>query len=156
MCEEGELSELSPKQAGPAIEDSGFRKMCVISVISVIRGCLACFLSLLRGYRAVLSRYKAPPGHVASKTVTKAQGKLAAFPRSRRLCSKISIGRSLPYAWNPLLPVTNGTICLPTHFVSAIVPFAIRRPLSSGRGWPGLSGDVAFIKLSKLLNQEDA
>ena len=40
--------------------------------------------------------------------------------------------------------------------LSAIVPFAIRRPLSSGPGWPGLSGDVAFLKLSKLLNQEDA
>jgi hypothetical protein len=24
------------------------------------------------------------------------------------------------------------------------------------RGWPGLPGDVAFLKLSKLLNQEDA
>ena len=64
--------------------------------------------------------------------------------------------RKLGLAWNPLLPVTNGTICLPTRFVSAIVPFATQRPLSSGRGWPGLSGDMAFLKLSKLLNQEDA
>jgi hypothetical protein len=65
-------------------------------------------------------------------------------------------GRTLPYAWNPLLPVTNGTTCLPARYVLAIVPFVIRRPLSFGRGWPGLSGDVAFLKLSKLLNQEDA
>jgi hypothetical protein len=28
--------------------------------------------------------------------------------------------------------------------------------VSSGPGWPGLSGGVAFPKLSKLLNQEDA
>jgi hypothetical protein len=42
MCEESELSELSPERAEPAIGDSGSRKMCVISVISVVRGCLAC------------------------------------------------------------------------------------------------------------------
>jgi hypothetical protein len=52
--------------------------------------------------------------------------------------------------------VTNGTISLPTRYVLAIVPFVIRRPWSSGLGWPGLSGVVAFPKLSKLLNQEDA
>jgi hypothetical protein len=39
MCEESELSELSPERAEPAIGDSGSRKMCVISVV---RGCLAC------------------------------------------------------------------------------------------------------------------
>ena len=78
------------------------------------------------------------------------------FPRRRRLCYKISRGRTLPYAWNPLIPVTNRTISLPTRYVLAIVPFVIRRPWSSGLGWPGLSGVVAFPKLSKLLNQEDA
>jgi len=49
MCEQSELSELSPERGEPAIVDSGSRKMCVISVISVIRGRLACSLSLLRG-----------------------------------------------------------------------------------------------------------
>ena len=65
-------------------------------------------------------------------------------------------GRRLPYAWNPLIPVPNRTISLPTRYVLAIVPFVIRRPWSSGLGWPGLSGVVAFPKLSKLLNQERA
>jgi len=45
---------------------------------------------------------------------------------------------------------------LPTRYVSAIVSFVIRHPLSSGRSWPGLSGDAVFLKLSKLLNQENA
>jgi hypothetical protein len=52
--------------------------------------------------------------------------------------------------------VTNGTIGLPTRQVIAIVPFATRSPLCHGLGWPGLSGGAAFLKLSKLLNQEDA
>jgi hypothetical protein len=45
---------------------------------------------------------------------------------------------------------------MPTRYVLAIVPFVTRRPQSSGRGWPGLTGGAASIKLSKLLNQEDA
>jgi hypothetical protein len=65
-------------------------------------------------------------------------------------------GRTLPYAWNSPLPVTNGSISLPTRCVIAIVPFVIRRRLSRGPGWTGLSGGVAFPKLSKLLNQENA
>jgi hypothetical protein len=77
MCEE---PELSPKQAGPRIDDSGSGKICAISAISAIRGCLARSLSLLRGCRTVQSTYNAPPGHVASNTVAKAQCKLAAFP----------------------------------------------------------------------------
>ena len=56
----------------------------------------------------------------------------------------------------PLLPVTNGMICLPTRYVLAIVPFVIRRASSSGFGWPGHAAGVVFSKLSKLLNQEDA
>jgi hypothetical protein len=56
----------------------------------------------------------------------------------------------------PLLPETNGAICLPTRYVLAIVPFVTRSQLSPGHGWPGPSGGVAFPKLSKLLNQEDA
>jgi hypothetical protein len=62
----------------------------------------------------------------------------------------------LPYARSSLLPVTSGTICLPMRYVSAIVPFVTRRRLSPGLLGPGLSGRVAFPKLSKLLNQEDA
>jgi hypothetical protein len=62
----------------------------------------------------------------------------------------------LPYAWNPLLPVTKGTISLATRYMLAIIPFVIRRRLSSGAVCPGLSGGVALPKLSKLLNQEDA
>ena len=78
------------------------------------------------------------------------------FPDDGGFATKSRQGRTLPYAWNPLIPVTNGTISLPTRNVLAIVPFVIRRPWSSGLGWPGLSGVVAFPKLSKLLNQEDA
>ena len=48
MCEESELSELSPERAEPAIGDSGSRKMCVISVISVVRGSGMLFI-LIRG-----------------------------------------------------------------------------------------------------------
>ena len=44
--------------------------------------------------------------------------------------------------------MTNGTICLPTRQVLAIVPFVTRRRLSSGLVWPGLSRGV-FPKLSK-------
>ena len=43
-----------------------------------------------------------------------------------------------------------------SRYVLAIVPFVTRRPQSSGRDWPGLTGGAASIKLSKLLNQEDA
>jgi hypothetical protein len=78
------------------------------------------------------------------------------FPRSWRPCHKISTGRTLCLCLEPLLAVTNGTICLPTRQVLAAVSFATRIPLSAGLGWPGLSGGVAFPKLSKLLNQEDA
>ena len=48
MCEESELSELSPERAEPASGDSGSRKMCVISVISVVRGSGMLFI-LIRG-----------------------------------------------------------------------------------------------------------
>jgi hypothetical protein len=70
--------------------------------------------------------------------------------------TKYRQGRTLPYAWNPLLPVTKGTISLATRYILAIIPFVIRRRSSSGAVWPGLSGGVALPKLSKLLNQEDA
>jgi hypothetical protein len=136
MCEESEESELSPKQAGPAVDDSGSGKICAISAI---RGCLARSLSLLRGCRAVQSTYNAPPGHAASNTVAKAQCKVAAFPRSRKLCSRISIGRTLPFAWNSLLPVTNGQyVCLGTSYQRlSRLPSVVRYPLAAvGPGFP--------------------
>ena len=68
----------------------------------------------------------------------------------------MSPGENIALRLEPLLPVTNGTICMPTRYVLAIVPFVTRRPQSSGRDWPGLTGGAASIKLSKLLNQEDA
>jgi hypothetical protein len=79
------------------------------------------------------------------------------FPSSgEALATKSRHGRTLPYARSSLLPVTSGTICLPMRYVSAIVPFVTRRRLSPGLLGPGLSGRVAFPKLSKLANQEDA
>jgi len=68
----------------------------------------------------------------------------------------MSPGENIALRLEPLLLVTNGTICMPTRYVLAIVPFVTRRPQSSGRDWPGLTGGAASIKLSKLLNQEDA
>jgi hypothetical protein len=67
-------------------------------------------------------------------------------------CSREDRGARL----GPPLSVTNGTICLPTRQVLAIVPFVTRRRLSPGLVWPGLSRGGMFPKLSKLLNQEDA
>jgi hypothetical protein len=48
MCEESELSELSPERAEPAIGDSGSRKICAINAVSAIRGDLACSI-LIKG-----------------------------------------------------------------------------------------------------------
>jgi hypothetical protein len=153
----------SGKRAGPAIGDSVVRKICAVSAVCVVRGCVCTLVILIRGCRAVQSPYRPPPGHVASKkSALKAlkasflRAGLPVFPRRRRLCYKISPGESIALRLEPLIPVTNGTISLPTRYVLAIVPFVIRRPWSYGLGWPGLSGVVAFPKLSKLLNQEDA
>ena len=43
------------------------------------------------------------------------------------------MGITFAYTWNILLPVTNGTMCLPARFVSAIVAFptGVRYPLAS-------------------------
>jgi hypothetical protein len=116
-------------------------------------------LSLLRGCRTVQSPYRPPPGHVfLKKSALKASflpAGLPVFPRRRRLCYKISSGENIALRLEPTY-TGDGTISLPTRYVLAIVPFVIRRPWSSGLGWPGLSGVVAFPKLSKLLNQEDA
>jgi hypothetical protein len=133
MCEESELSELSPERAGPGIDDSGSRKTRAISAISAVRGCLECSLSLIKGFLL---------GHVASQKCARSPVltcKLSPFPRSRRLCSKISIGGTSAYAWNPLLPVTHGTICLPTRFYQRLsrLPSGVRYPLAPvGPGFP--------------------
>jgi hypothetical protein len=43
----------------------------------------------------------------------------------------MSPGENIALRLEPLLPVTNGTICMPTRYVLAIVPFVTRRPQSS-------------------------
>jgi hypothetical protein len=63
--------------------------------------------------------------------------------------------KGLPRAQDPLLPLTNGTICLSVRYLLAMVPFVIGHRWSSHLGWPEPSGELMFPKLSKLLNQED-
>jgi hypothetical protein len=82
--------------------------------------------------------------------------KLAAFSLITEALLQNFARENIALRLEPLLPVTNGTICLPTRQVLAIVPFVTRRALSPGLGWPGLSGGGVFPKLSKLLNQEGA
>ena len=53
------------------------------------------------------------------------------------------------------LPI--GTVCLPTRYGLADVPYVIRRPCPLAGGGLGLvSGGVVFPELSKLLHQEGA
>ena len=95
---------------------------------------------LIKGLLHCAVEVYASAGHVASKKCAKSPVlpcRLSAFPRSRTLCCKLSMGRTFAYTWNILLPVTNGTMCLPTRFVSAIVPFPIRRPLPLAAIGPG-------------------
>ena len=85
------------------------------------------------------------------------RGLQSAIPRRenmRNMSDKRDKG--VPYAQNPLLPMTNGTICLSVRYLSAMVPFVIGHRWSSHLGWPELPGELMFPKLSKLLNQEDA
>jgi hypothetical protein len=53
--------------------------------------------------------------------------------------------RRLQVHWNHFYPVANGTICLPTRQVLAIVPFVTRRRLCSGLAWPRLSVVWRFL-----------
>jgi len=136
--------------------------MCAISAI---RGCLR-ILFLSWGSGTVQSTYEPPPRHVAPSNVRRKRNKRKKPPSYVRAC-RFSLGRggfatnsrhgrTLLYGRNSFLPVTSGTICLLMRYVSAIVLFVTRRRLSPGLVGPGLSGRVAFPKLSKLLNQEDA
>jgi hypothetical protein len=93
------------------------------------------------------NKRKKPPSYVRACRFSLERGGFATNSRQ---------GRTFPYGRNSLLPVTTGTICLLMRYVSAIVPFVTRRRFSSGLVGPGLSGRVAFPKLSKLLNQENA
>jgi hypothetical protein len=114
----------------------------------------------------VQSPYKPPLGHIASKkSAIKATKALKApflwaglpvFPRSRRLCSNISDRQNIALRLEALLPVTNGMIGIPTRYVLALSRLSpgVRSPLAAvGLGLPV---GAASIKLSKLLNQEDA
>jgi hypothetical protein len=114
----------------------------------------------------VQSTYKPPPGHVAPSKVRRKRNKRKKPPSDLRACrfpssaeallQNLAKGEHCLTARNSLLPVTTGTIYLLMRYVSAIVPFVTRRRFSSGLVGPGLSGRVAFPKLSKLLNQENA
>jgi hypothetical protein len=113
----------------------------------------------------VQSPFKPPPTHVAWKKCPKCAKSEKSPILTYELASFLSIMEALlqyldreniPLRLEPTSAGDKGTICLPTRYVLAVVPFAIRRASSPGLGWPGLSGGVAFPKLSKLLNQEDA
>jgi hypothetical protein len=113
-----------------------------------------------RGCRGVQSRCKLPPGHVflkkCAKRAVSAKSPLLTFRLAgfssitETLLQNLARAEHLPYGWNPLL-TGDKRDDMPTHQVLAIVPFVIRRPWSSEH-----PGGVAFLKLSKLLNQEDA
>jgi hypothetical protein len=150
------------KRTNSRRDGSVVRKMCAISAI---RGCLR-ILFLSWGSGTVQSTYEPPPRHVAPSNVRRKRNKRKKPPSYVRAC-RFSLGRggfatnsrhgrTLLYGRNSFLPVTSGTICLLMRYVSAIVLFVTRRRLSPGLVGPGLSGRVAFPKLSKLLNQEDA
>jgi hypothetical protein len=92
---------------------------------------------------------KPPTGHVASKkSALKALKALKAsflraglpiFPRSQRLCYKISSGEDIALRLEPSSTGDKRDDILPTRYVIAIVPFVIRRqcPLAPvGQGFP--------------------
>ena len=101
------------------------------------------------------------PGHVFCKKVREKREKREKSPSYVQACrlfldhggfaTKSRRGKTLSYAWSPVLPATNRTISLPTRYVLAIVPFVIRRPLSSGLGWPSLrwSGFSQVVKTTQ-------
>jgi hypothetical protein len=159
------MCELSAQSALSLGRDRRFSRP-KIRAISAIRGYVSMLVFLLRGCRTVQSPYKPPPGNVfLKKSAQKAQKaikvpsltlKLAGFPSITE-----ALLRNLARGEGCLTPEThlrrtNGTICLPSRLTLAMVPFVIRRLLSPGLCWPGLSGVWVFPKLSKLLNQEDA
>jgi hypothetical protein len=126
---------------------------------------LLSFIKGLRGCRTVPSPYKAPPGHVASKKCAKGaisaksplfRCRLAGFSSTTEALLQNFAGENIALRLQPSSTGDKRTTCLRMRYVLAIIPFVIRRLSFSGRGWPGLSGGVVFLKLSKPLNQEDA
>jgi hypothetical protein len=101
--------------------------------------------------------YKAPAGHVVSKNSGKSAMQACGVPSIPEALLQNFGGRNVG-----LRPGTHFYRGQTGQYVSlrasyqrlSRLPSGVRS--SSGYGWAGLSGDVAFLKLSKLLNQEDA
>jgi hypothetical protein len=93
----------------------------------------------------VQSTYKPPPGLVSSKKVRKKRNKRKKPPYYVQACrffldhggfaTKFRQGRTLPYAWNPLLPVTNGTM---SAYALRISDYPVCHPASVVL-WPRLT-----------------
>ena len=88
----------SGKRAGPAIGDSVVRKICAISVVCVVRGCVSMLVSLLRSCRSHVLLKKSA---LKALKVVLSRANMPVFPRSRRLCYKISPGKNIALRLEP-------------------------------------------------------